>query len=92
MKFLHIEKLALDDLPEAIETKKSDLAQKEEEILSSKLAPDMFDFKRQVQVFTDNAAGGIARGAQMEKISLPDTETTIDELIQKLSRYIQMYQ
>lgn len=58
----------------------------EDEILSAKLAPDMFDFKKQIQVFTDNAAGGIARPAGLEKPNMPDTETTITELIARTQK------
>ena len=36
--------------------------------------------------FTDNVAGGIARGAGMTKPSMPDTETTIAELIERVNK------
>jgi hypothetical protein len=53
----------------------------EEEVLSWRLAPDMFDFKRQVQVFTGGIVGGVYRLAGLEKPSMPDTETSIEELM-----------
>lgn len=58
----------------------------ENEILQAKLASDMFDFKKQIQVFTDNVAGGLARPLGLEKLSLPDTETTIVELIARTQK------
>jgi hypothetical protein len=58
----------------------------EEQVLAGKLASDMFDFKKQVQVFTDNAAGAVARGAAMEKPSMPDTETSFVELIARVEK------
>jgi hypothetical protein len=55
-------------------------------ILASKLAPDMFDFRKQIQVFTDNVAGGVARGAGLSKPSMPDTENTLEELIARTQK------
>jgi hypothetical protein len=49
-------------------------------ILHSRLAPDMFDFARQVQIVTDQARRGAARLAGVEPPSYPDTETTIEQL------------
>lgn len=54
------------------------------QIMEARLAPDMFNFKKQIQVFSDNACGGIARAAGLAKPSLPDTETTLDELIKRV--------
>lgn len=58
----------------------------EAEVLAGKLALDMFDFKKQVQVFSDNAAGAVARGAGLEKPSMPDTEKSFDELVARLQK------
>lgn len=58
----------------------------EEELLEEKLAPDMFNLKKQFQIFADNVAGGIARSAQIEKPSFPDTEKTFGELIDRLKK------
>jgi hypothetical protein len=40
----------------------------------------MFALARQVQIATDMARGGVARLAGMEVPSVPDTETTFEEL------------
>lgn len=64
----------------------------EQELLNSKLIGDMFTFTKQIQVFTDNVAGSVARASGVEKISLPDTETAFAELIarvQKVKEFIQ---
>lgn len=58
----------------------------EQELLSARLYPDMFDFKKQIQVFSDNVAGGIARGGGLPKPSMPDTETTFAELIARVEK------
>jgi hypothetical protein len=52
----------------------------EEEMLDSKLAPDMFNFKKQIQVFTDGTVGGVYRLAGLEKPAMPDAEITISDL------------
>ncbi len=49
-------------------------------LLDAKLAPDMFDLKRQVQLACDHAKGGAGRLAGVELPKHPDTETTIAEL------------
>jgi len=56
------------------------------DILEARLAPDMFSFIKQVQVFTDNAAGAVARGAGLPKPSMPDTETSFQELIERTEK------
>ncbi len=60
----------------------------DEQILEAKLAPDMYNFKKQIQIFSDNVAGAIARGAGLEKPSMPDTETNLSELIERLEKNI----
>ena len=55
-------------------------------LLHSRLAPDMFDFTRQVQVVTDQARRASARLAGVEPPSYEDTETTIDELKARIAR------
>ena len=62
-------------------TKKIDAAV----LLHTRLAPDMFDFTRQVQTATDQARRGSARLAGVEPPSVPDTETTIDQLKARLA-------
>lgn len=49
-------------------------------LLGAKLAPDMFDLKKQVQIACDHAKGGCGRLAGVELPKHPDTETTFAEL------------
>jgi uncharacterized protein len=49
-------------------------------LLHSRLAPDQFNFIRQVQIACDMAKFGAARVTGKEAPSHPDTEKTIDEL------------
>jgi uncharacterized protein len=57
-------------------------------LLHWRLAPDMFDLARQVQVATDMAVRGAARLAGREPASNEDTETTIDELKARLAKTV----
>ena len=57
-------------------------------LLHTRLAPDMFDFTRQVQVVTDQARRGAARLAGAEPPSYEDTETTIDQLKARLAKTV----
>ena len=57
-------------------------------LLHTRLAPDMFDFTRQVQVVSDQARRGAARLAGAEPPSVEDTETTIDQLKARLAKTI----
>ena len=57
-------------------------------LLHTRLAPDMFDFTRQVQVVSDQARRGAARLAGAEPPSVEDTETTIDQLKTRLVKTI----
>ena len=50
------------------------------ELINGKLAPDMFDFKQQIQLSSDFAKGGAMRLSGQEVPSHPDTETTVAEL------------
>jgi len=52
----------------------------EETVLHAKLAPDMFDFTRQVQLVTDFAKSPAARLAGVEMPKFPDEETTLAAL------------
>jgi hypothetical protein len=54
-------------------------------LLHTRLSPDMFDLTRQVQTVTDQARRGSARLAGVEPPSVPDTETTIDQLKARLA-------
>jgi hypothetical protein len=55
-------------------------------LLQSRLAPDMFNLTRQVQVVTDQARRGCARLAGVDAPSYEDTETTIDQLKARLAK------
>ena len=55
-------------------------------LLGYRLAPDMFDLKRQVQTVSDQAKGMASRLAGVEIPSYPDTETTIPELKARLAK------
>jgi hypothetical protein len=57
-------------------------------LLQSRLAPDMHPIPRQVQIACDAAKGAAARLSQSEVPSHPDTETTFDELRQRIATTI----
>jgi hypothetical protein len=57
-------------------------------LLHSRLAPDMFDMTRQVQVVTDQARRGAARLAGVDPVSFEDNETTIDQLKARLAKTV----
>jgi hypothetical protein len=57
-------------------------------LLRTRLAPDMFDFTRQVQIMTDQARRGSARLAGAEPPSVEDTETTVGELKARLAKTV----
>jgi len=57
-----------------------------ENFLSEKLAVDMFDFKRQVQLSCDFAKGAAMRLTGQEIPSHPDTETTVEQLHARIAK------
>jgi hypothetical protein len=57
-------------------------------LLHTRLAPDMFDLTRQVQVATDQARRGAARLAGVEAPSYEDNETTIEQLKARVAKTI----
>jgi hypothetical protein len=57
----------------------------EADLLGAKLYEDMFDFTRQVQIFTDATVGGVYRVGGLEKPSMPDVEKTISELVVRVN-------
>jgi uncharacterized protein len=59
-----------------------------EVLLGARLFPDMLPFTRQVQLVSDFATKGCARLSQSEVPVNPDTETSFDELQQRLKRTI----
>jgi uncharacterized protein len=57
-------------------------------LLHSRLAPDMFDLTRQVQVAADQARRGAARLAGVEPAAIEDNETTFDQLKARLANTV----
>ncbi|HUZ31600.1 MAG TPA: DUF1993 domain-containing protein [Xanthobacteraceae bacterium] len=57
-------------------------------LLHTRLAPDMFNLTRQVQVATDQARRGASRLAGIEPAAFEDTETTIAQLKARLAKTI----
>jgi hypothetical protein len=61
-------------------------------LLNDRLSPDMFPLIRQVQTATDMISRGTSRLAGVDFLSLPDEETSFDELIarvRKVGEFIQ---
>jgi hypothetical protein len=57
-------------------------------LLSYRLAPDMFALTRQVQVSCDQAKNGSARLAGVEPPKFEDTETSIDQLKERIAKTV----
>jgi hypothetical protein len=57
-------------------------------LLRSRLAPDMFDLARQVQVATDGARRGSARLAGVDAPVFEDNETTIAQLRDRIAKTV----
>jgi len=57
-------------------------------LLNYRLAPDMFALGRQVQAACDQAKNGGARLAGIEPPKFEDTETTIDQLKERIAKTI----
>lgn len=55
-------------------------------LLHARLAPDMFDFMRQVQITTDQVKGGMARLAGAESPSWPDDEASFADLAARVDK------
>ena len=55
-------------------------------LVNARLYPDMFPFKKQIQILTDLANRGAARLAGVELPSNPDTEETFDELKARITK------
>src|ERR1700722_14098626 len=60
-----------------------------EVLLSARLYPDMLPFSKQIQLASDFAAKGCARLTHSEVPSTPDTETSFEELRQRLAKTIE---
>jgi hypothetical protein len=59
-----------------------------EVLLGARLYPDMLPLTKQIQLACDFAAKGCARLTHSEVPSTPDTETTFDELKQRIAKTI----
>ena len=57
-------------------------------LLGARLFPDMLPLTKQIQLASDFAAKGCARVTHSEVPSTPDTETTFEELRQRLAKTI----
>ncbi|MDR3504237.1 MAG: DUF1993 domain-containing protein [Legionella sp.] len=55
-------------------------------LINARLAPDMLPLSGQIQRFSDNCKGGIARLADITAPRFPDTESTFDELKERLTK------
>lgn len=58
---------------------------KDEELIGARLAPDMMTFAQQIQRASDTAKFAVVRLTGQAGPSFPDTETTFDELRQRVS-------
>jgi hypothetical protein len=56
--------------------------------ISARLAPDMLPFAKQIQIASDTAKGAAARLADIDIPSFADTETTFDELKDRIARTV----
>jgi hypothetical protein len=57
-------------------------------MLRSRLAPDMFDLARQVQIATDGAKRGSARLAGADAPAFEDNETTLAQLRERINKTV----
>lgn len=55
-------------------------------LINARLAPDMFPLSGQIQRFSDNCKGGVAKLAGIPTPRFPDTESTFDELKERLTK------
>jgi len=74
----------LDKAAAFIAAKKVDAAV----LLAWRLAPDMFALVRQVQVACDHAKNGSARLAGVEPPKFEDTETSLDQLKERIAKTV----
>lgn len=58
----------------------------EADLLDGRLYPDMFEFKRQIQIATDHAKGCSARLSGTDIPSFADTETSIEALKARIAK------
>lgn len=60
----------------------------EADFIDARLAPDMLNFAKQVQIATDGAKAGIARLGGVEIPAYDDTETTFAELKERIAKTV----
>lgn len=60
-----------------------------ENILFDRLAPDQFDFTRQVQICCDTAKGAVAGLASIESPKMEDVEKTVPELKIRIEKTVE---
>lgn len=70
----------LESLSRQLDKAQAQLGAEADALVEARLAPDMFPLSRQIQIAADAAKSAAARLSGRETPSVPDTETTIDEL------------
>jgi hypothetical protein len=61
-------------------------------LIAARLAPDMYPLSRQVQIASDMVKNAAARLTGADAPAFPDTETTFDELRQRIAKTIDFVQ
>jgi hypothetical protein len=80
---------ALDGLLVKAEAFVKEKGMDEAALLDDRLAPDMFPFKKQIQIACDNAKGVTARLAGMEVPAHADDEVTITDLRARIAKTLE---
>jgi hypothetical protein len=87
--FLRLAHQTLDTASRLIDKAEAFVAEKgihEHELIQASLAPDMFNFTRQIQLISDNAKGYTARLSGKEVVFMQDTESSIVELKERIAK------
>lgn len=79
-------------LLEKIESQLPTVGMQEDELLQSRLAPDMFPFVKQIQVMSDIAKGAMARLWGVDIPAMQDHEESLHDLIQRLKKTAEFVQ
>jgi len=86
---LEVTKNELNTLLHLLDKAEAHLKEKgldESTLLTARLAPDMFNFTRQIQIATDDARRNLRLLAGKEHIKMEDTEVTIAELRTRIQK------
>lgn len=86
---LDITKNSLETLTHLLDKAEAHVQEKgvaESALLTAVLAPDMFNFTRQIQIASDDARRNLRLLAGKEHIKMDDTETTIAELRERIAK------